>query len=98
MQTGRGGHSSEGNNLVITICTKAFITYVSVTVPVLIFSRPMYLGEVFCSDISRHKTGTNLITKALLFLRLSPFPYPQVSRWGNGTENDFVTIPSGFRH
>ena len=34
MRAGRGGHSpSEGNDLATTVCAKAFITYVSVTVP-----------------------------------------------------------------
>ena len=33
MRAGRGGHSpSEGNDLAPTTCTKAFITYISLTV------------------------------------------------------------------
>jgi len=48
MRAGRGGHSpSQGNDLATTICTKAFITYVSVTV-----MTPNFLAaDVFGSGI-----------------------------------------------
>ena len=36
----------------------------------------MYLGLVFFTDISCHKTGTSLISCASLFIRLSPLPEP----------------------
>ena len=48
----------------------------------LIFTRLMYLRVVFCSDISRHKTGTSLITRISLFLRLSPLPHPAIFKIG----------------
>jgi hypothetical protein len=51
---------------------------------------PMYLGLVFFTDISCHKTDSSLIPCASLFLRLSPFPHPQVSRYGNWTVVSYV--------
>jgi len=46
----------------------------------------MYLGLVFFTDISCHKTDTHLIPCVSFFLRLSPhFPAHQVSRYGDWT-------------
>ena len=58
----------------ITICAKEFTT-VRVTVPALIFKRPMYLGLIFFTDQQLHQTGTGLISCASQFLGLSPLPH-----------------------
>jgi len=42
-------------NSAPTVCAKAFITYIRVTVPASMFWLPMYLILVYFSDILFHK-------------------------------------------
>ena len=49
-----------------TVCARAFITYIRVTVPAPMFWLPVYLILVFFTDISFHKSDTSL----------SPLPHP----------------------
>ena len=58
-----------------TICPKAFIFVLRVTVWLL----------VFCTDFLCSKSGTGFIPCISLFLRLSPPSRPQILRYGNCT-------------
>jgi hypothetical protein len=62
-------------DLTTTICVKAFITYIKVTVLAPIGIAVEIFGTDIFTDVSFHKTDTSLVTCTSLFFHLSLLPH-----------------------